>query len=257
MFAREKMKMGNLKNPLKIDGLLSFWNFQGSDREFLRAGGPGEYEIEVMDGDIRRSQEGAFGPNGLLLQDKVWYRVPRKECPLLNRCGDNSELTVVAWIKRYRQERETCEAIAGMWDETRKKRQYCLFLNINITGGRNSVSGHVSSVGGATPGCKYCEDVSVGATPVPYDKWQTVAFTYDCKFAKSYLNGKLDEFGKKNPYPYEGKLFDGGFDGSDFTVGAVNRSGEMGNWFRGILGGLAVYDKALSEKELERISYWA
>jgi len=249
--------MDNFRNPQKVSGLISFWNFQGTDQQFLKAQGYGEYMLEPMNGDIKRSKEGVFGPSGLLLEDKGWYRLPRKRCPLLNRCGYSSELTVIAWIKRYQQKIETCEAIAGMWDETREKRQYCLFLNINITGGsKNSVSGHVSSIGGPTQGRKYCEDVSVGATPVPYDKWQTVAFTYDCRFAKSYLNGKLDEFDKKNPYLYEGKLFDDQLlDGSDFTVGAVNRSGEMGNWFRGILGGLAVYDRALSEKEINMISY--
>ena len=53
-----------------------------------------------------------------------------------------------------------------------------------------------------------------------------------------------------NPYAYPGGLFDGGLDGADFTVAAVHRSNTMGNWFTGVLGGLAVYDRALSDDEM-------
>ena len=49
-------------------------------------------------------------------------------------------------------------------------------------------------------------------------------------------------------------LFDGGYLGSDFTVGAVNRSGEMGNFFVGQIGGLAVYDRALTKEEMRYLS---
>jgi hypothetical protein len=48
-------------------------------------------------------------------------------------------------------------------------------------------------------------------------------------------------------------LFDGGEDGSDFTVGAVHRLGEMGNNFVGQIGGIAVFDRALSDDEFQTI----
>ena len=139
-------------------------------------------------------------------------------------------------------------------NETAKCRQYCLFLNIRITGGRESVSGHVSTIGAPTPGCRFCEDVSVGQTPVPWDAWCTVAFSYDCMHARSYLNGALDEFGDKNPYHYPGKLYGSRASGADFTVGAVDRSGVMGNWYRGLLGGLAVYGRALTGDEIASLT---
>ena len=53
-----------------------------------------------------------------------------------------------------------------------------------------------------------------------------------------------------NPYEYPGGLLDGGENGSDFTVGAVHRSGEMGNWYVGLIGGLAVFNRALSDEEM-------
>lgn len=91
---------------------------------------------------------------------------------------------------------------------------------------------------------------AIGATPVPYQEWTYVAFTYDGNFAKVYIDGKLDARLALNPFPYFHGLFDGGENGSDFTVGAVHRSGEMGNFFAGSLGGLAVFQDALSEEEL-------
>lgn len=68
-------------------------------------------------------------------------------------------MTVVAWIKRDVKQYSQCEAVAGMWDETRKKRQYCLFLDLRIWGSSQQAGGHVSGTGGATEGYKYCMDV--------------------------------------------------------------------------------------------------
>jgi hypothetical protein len=56
------------------------------------------------------------------------------------------------------------------------------------------------------------------------------------------------------PVFLRGGLFDGGPDGSDFTVGGVSRSGEMGNWFQGQIGGLAVYSRALSASEMHHLA---
>jgi hypothetical protein len=173
----------------------------------------------------------------------------------LDRHGKEAQVTVVAWVKRERKrdQPKECEAIAGVWNETRALRQYCLFLNLQIYDSSDQVCGHVSSVGGPTPGERWCMDASIGQTPVPFGRWQCVGFTYDGRHARSYLNGDLDRRENRNPYAYEGGLFDGGAEGSDFTVGAVNRGGEMGNWFQGQLGGLAVYDRALRGSEMARL----
>ncbi|WP_391572362.1 hypothetical protein [Cohnella sp.] len=48
-------------------------------------------------------------------------------------------------------------------------------------------------------------------------------------------------------------MFDGGPTGADFTVGAVDRSGEMGNFYAGQLGGLAVFNRALNEREIAEL----
>ena len=55
----------------------------------------------------------------------------------------------------------------------------------------------------------------------------------------------------KNPYYFPNGL---GNNGSDFTVGAVLLKSGMGNFFKGQIGGLAVFDRALSAKELRRLA---
>jgi hypothetical protein len=45
-----------------------------------------------------------------------------------------------------------------------------------------------------------------------------------------------------------------GNNGSDFTVGAVLLKRGMGNFFKGQIGGLAVFNRALSPKELKNLA---
>lgn len=245
-------------SPLDLPGLLSYWDFQGAPGDDLVAKGPHPYRLRERNGPIFRATEGVFGPQSIWLSRQTWLEIPHAECPALHRFGDNSAVTVLAWINRYRQINDTPdeppppEAIAGIWNETERQRQYCLFLNIIITGGApDNVSGHVSHTGGPTAGRRYCEDVSAGKTSFPFLKWGMVGFTFDGCFARSYFDGKLDENPGLNPFPYPGELFHAQ---ADFTVGAVNHSGEMGNWYRGLLGGLAVFERALDASEIQALA---
>jgi hypothetical protein len=45
-----------------------------------------------------------------------------------------------------------------------------------------------------------------------------------------------------------------GNNGSDFTVGAVLLKSGMGNFFNGLIGGLAVFNRALNADEIENLS---
>jgi hypothetical protein len=64
-----------------------------------------------------------------------------------------------------------------------------------------------------------------------------------------YPNGLTQS---KNPYFFPDGM---GNHGSDFTVGAVLLKSGMGNFFKGQIGGLAVFDRALSKKELQRFVF--
>ena len=57
----------------------------------------------------------------------------------------------------------------------------------------------------------------------------------------------------KNPYYFPDGIGD---NGSDFTVGAVFVNKRIGNFFKGEIGGLAVYDRALTAEEVKMASWW-
>ncbi len=239
---------------LNAPGLIAFWDMQEDAGEERASRGPIPLRLKEGGGPVERAADGVFGPYSARFGGGTWLSLPRPEASALNAHGPNAEVSVIAWVKREAKKGSNeCEAVAGMWNETLRQRQYCLFLNLGIWDSAQQAAGHVSSIGGPTPGYKYCMDASIGRTPVPLGIWQCVAFTYDGVWVKTYLNGELDARGDRNPYRYEGGLFDGGPDGADFTVGAVYRAGEMGNWYAGALGGLAVFDRALTAEEMRSI----
>lgn len=254
-------------------GLVSFWTFQEPAGAARIATGRAPLALREAGGIVPRAEDGIFGPYSAAFRGDAltqpWLQIARADCPQLNFHGRDAKLSIVAWVKRHfvPTQETACQAVAGMWNE-HGKRQYCLFLNLRIHESAEQVCAHVSHVGGPTPGFKYCMDAAIGATRVPFDRWQCVAITYDGEYARAYLNGVLDHRGDRNPYHYPHGLFDGGSAGADFTVGAVARPQrvemidgkpvEIGtvqaNCFRGLLGGLAVYDRALTDDELKSLA---
>ncbi|GEP43757.1 LamG domain-containing protein [Brevifollis gellanilyticus] len=240
------------------EGLVAFWDFNEEAGQPRLSHGAQPYALKEMKGPIKRSDAGGvFGPYAARIKPGQWFMIDRPDLRDLNIHGKEAKVSVVAWVKRV--EKSFWQAIAGVWDETRGKRQYCLFLNAP-TGTRademkryplaNRIHGHVSSVGGGTPGQKVCITYSSSATEIPLGEWHCLAMTYDGRESRVYLDGKLDSLEQYNPFPYTEGLFDGGAEGSPFTVGAVHRSGTWGNFFGGVIGGLAVYKRALNEAEM-------
>lgn len=241
--------------PQVFPGLVSFWNFNQSGETFTACEGE-RYTLQSQSGqlEILKDTAAPLGGQALRIQKGQWLNIARKDCPKLDIHGPDGQLTVVAWIKRHREEQQGCEFIAGQWNETGGGRQYGLFLNISVWEQEQQVCGHLSNVGGPTPGYKYCIDGPVGRTEVGFDEWSVVAMSYDGSNGYAWLNGQLDARPALNPYSMAGGLFDGGPNGSDFTVGGVDRHGEIGNFFCGAIAGLAVYDRALSPAEIYALS---
>ncbi|MDO5980263.1 LamG-like jellyroll fold domain-containing protein [Flavivirga spongiicola] len=230
-----------------MDHIVTYWDF-GKENPFVSKGAV-NYTLQKANDSVSITE--MRGIKCLNLEEGGYLYIPREACPALNFHSENSSFTIVAKVNRLKKSYEQCEAIAGMWNETQKKRQYYLFLNLLQKESGDQVCGHVSDVGGPTPGHRWARDASIGKTPIAYGDWVTIAFTFDGAYAKSYLNGKLDSREGLNPYEFKRPLFDGGEAGSDFTVGAVDRLGEMGNYFVGGISYLAVFNKALSEAELK------
>jgi hypothetical protein len=234
----------------QIGDLICFWDFSEESGKVRVSKSGQPYRLAEGSQPIVQSNEGLFSDYSAEIKEGQWFYTPWNLCPALNIHGKDAEVTVVAWIKRDRKSYNQCEAIAGVWNETERKRQYCLFLNLGIWDSSQQVGGHISGTGGPTEDYKYCMDAAIGKTVVPYDCWQCVAFTYDGKEIKSYLNGLFDKRENRNPYPYDLGIYGGNEKGGDFTVGAVHRSNEMGNFFVGKISGLAVYNRALNDNEL-------
>jgi len=236
--------------PQDATGLISFWNFNQSGTSFVADQGE-PYCLQSQSGRLDIIEDSScYGGAALVIQEGQWLSIPRNECPLLDIHGKEGHLTLVAWIKRSKTSNPHCEFIAGQWNETNKGRQYGLFFNISVWGARDRLFGHLSNVGGPTPGYKYCMDGPMGGTEIAYDQWNVAGMSYDGQAGHAWLNGRLDAGDGLNPYQLAGGLHDGGKDGSDFTVGAVNRSGQTGNFFRGQIAALAVYARALTPAEM-------
>lgn len=246
---------------LALDGLVAFWDFHEPAGQPRLSRGPHALALQERQGPIVRMDAGVFGPHAARIKRGQWFMLERKDAGPLDLHGRDAQVSVVAWV--LREDPAVWQAIAGVWDETRKKRQYCLFLNAP-RGTRsdemkryplaNRIHGHVSAVGGPTPGEEFCITYSSGATEIPLGRWVCLAMTYDGRASRVYVNGRLDALEHFNPFPYSDGLFDGGADGADFTVGAVHRSGIWGNFFGGQIGGLAIFRRALGESELRALA---
>lgn len=167
-------------------------------------------------------------------------------------------------------------------------RQYALLLDMPAYGGARNVTPHISSEGGVTQradGSKFpwCVDYAVNVSEVETGKWISVGFTYDGGYIKAYYNGafeprKLNPKADKREDPYFTTEVPGGADRgmnpyyhgrgifrydpnkkydppkiapADFTVGARYAVGSFTKEaMQGDIGGLAVFNRALSDDEM-------
>jgi hypothetical protein len=170
-------------------------------------------------------------------------------------------------------------------------RQYAMLLNMPTYGGPRQLTPHISSEGGVTrradgTAFPWCCDYAATRSQVPEGEWVTLGFTYDGRYIRAYFNGVLEEreldpvkdkrtdryFTQEgpnggprgmNPYYHGRGIFrydpqqhaqskpDGP---ADFTVGARYAVGSMlGEALKGRLGGLAVFNRALTDDEMQRL----
>ncbi|MEM9753751.1 MAG: hypothetical protein AAF916_10245 [Planctomycetota bacterium] len=169
-------------------------------------------------------------------------------------------------------------------------RQYSLLMNIGPNVGRGKVTPHISSEGGVTrredgSGLPWNLDYAASAQTIEVDRWMSVGFTYDGEILKAFYNGVFeenpgnpdnpsldgrndpyffeapgDEYRGLNPYYHGRGIFEydpaihsdskpqGGADftiGSRFAVGSALKESMVGQ-----IGGLAVFDRALTQSEM-------
>lgn len=251
------------------DGFVALWKFDEQPGQTRKAIGKGPFPLKEGNGEIARISDGPVSGYSIKLDGSTFLSLPNDETGELNIYGADKGITVMAWVKWTG---EQTGFVGGMWNEYLDggKRQYGLFVSLPHYNGRDQVCGHISKTGKPTPPFPYSIDYSASEQSVPINEWCFVAFTYDGQNIKSFLNGEFrprepelidhtkgfDRYPdglvqSKNPYYFPDGMGD---NGSDFTVGAVLLKRGMGNLFKGQIGGLAIFDRALSEHEIKKLS---
>lgn len=243
--------------------LIAFWDFTelpGQPRKSRNFKNEISYSLIEGNGPIEKLNEGPIASSAIKIVDKNWLYIPRDSIGELNIYGKKAQVSVVAWIKKDSE--KSWQAIAGVWDETHNKRQYYLFSNAHAKThqdemvrypAKNLIHGHISASGGKSPGEKAWISYASSNDPIEVGVWTMVAMTYDGKKIKLYINGILSKNEKTNPFIYKDGIFDGNPNGADFTVGANHVQGKMTNQFIGAISGLAIFNRALTSKDIRAI----
>lgn len=264
------LSSGGIKTSLEkriagTKGLIAYWSFAEDDGSFISKGKE-KILLQPVGKKLQMAGEGPLSGKSIQLDGNGYLYIPYAETGLLN--VKNNAVTVVAWV---RWSGEQTGFVAGMWNEYEEggKRQYGLFASLPYYNGANQVCGHISQTGKPTPPFPYSIDYSASKQEIPVDTWCCIAFTYDGKYIRSYLDGISEKrepelilhtkgfdgypqglTQSKNPYFFPDGIGD---NGSDFTIGAVLLKSGMGNFFKGQIGGIAVFDRALTSRELKKL----
>ncbi|MEB2779282.1 LamG-like jellyroll fold domain-containing protein [Algoriphagus sp. C2-6-M1] len=251
------------------EGMVAFWKFEESAGEPRLAQGKGKFSLVEFPTEVKRMAEGPISGYSSYFDGTNFLSLPSDQTAELNIHGKNQGVTVVAWVK---WSGEQTGFVGGMWNEYQEggKRQYGLFVSLGYYNGADQVCGHVSQSGKATPPFPYSIDYSASKQLVAKNEWSSIAFTYDGEYIKSFVNGDFESrkeelinhtqgfegypeglVQSKNPYYFPDGLGD---NGSDFTVGAVLLAKGMGNFFKGQIGGLVVFDRALTDSEVKKLA---
>jgi hypothetical protein len=267
LFAQKSINVDKIK---AMKGFVALWDFKEPEGQDRRAVGKGDFPLKETNGTLQRLNDGPLSGYSAVFDGSSFLSLPNTQTGELNIYGLNQGVTVVAWLKWTG---EQTGFVGGMWNEYQDggKRQYGLFVSLPHYNGKNQVCGHISHTGKPTPPFPYSSDYSASKQQVPANEWVCVAFTYDGENIKSYFNGVFEKrepelinntkgfegypdglIQSKNPYYFPHGM---GNNGSDFTVGAVLLKRGMGNFFKGQIGGLAVFDRALTEKQMKVFSF--
>ncbi|QDT65826.1 LamG domain-containing protein [Calycomorphotria hydatis] len=287
--------VGDADVVLKTPDLVAFWTFGEAAGEQRRSiANDEEYALREVSGPIAREATGPYSGYSAKFNGKQYLSLPYAETGDLNICGPEAEVTMFAVVNIHNLRKS--RTIAGMWSEGKGAnddtgtRQYSLLMNMPTYGGRNQLVPHISSEGGVTrradgSAFPWCADYAASVSEVPTDEWCTLAFTYDSKYIRSYINGVMEprdlnpkkdrrndsyfttegpDGGDRgmNPYYHGRGIFcydpvkhkDSKISPADFTVAARYAVGShTGEASIGLFGGLAVFNRALTDSELMKL----
>jgi len=280
----------------KTPGLVAFWTFGEAAGTPRRSSGAKQaFPLQEVGGAIERVKGGPYSGYSARLDGKHYFKIPYAQTGELNIAGPKAQVSMFAVVRIINLNQS--RTIAGMWSEGKGRhddsgsRQYALLMNMPTYGGPKQLTPHISSEGGVTrradgSAFPWCADYAASVSKVPEEQWCTLAFTYDGKYIRAYINGVMEKRrldAKKdrrtdryftsegpdggdrgmNPYYHGRGIFQydaskhakskpGG--GSDFTVGARYAVGSFTREATiGKFGGLAVFNRALSDSEINSL----
>lgn len=256
-FSEAKAQMEELDPSIEVN-LIALWDFDSPVHEGWKSINSSSHFLSFGDLPVDQVFDSELNRRVAVFKERGWLKVPRENLGELNIYGKNPELTVMALVKK--ESEKNWQAIAGVWDESRSKRQYYMFLNASSKTHQDEMKrypsqgrlhGHISAVGGKTPGEVAWISYGSSKDSIPEKIWVWISMTYDGKEIKVYVNGKLEKDPLTNPFKYAEGIYDGGTDGADFTVGANSVANKMTNQFIGKMAFLAVFKKNLTSKEIQ------
>lgn len=258
---------------------LAFWKFQEPSGQPKFTDPRSSFNYSLADGDphfpVLRSDRGLFGPfsasfpvNSSSPSQRLF--AARSDVPALTTAiaGPTAVVSLVAWVSVNAIHEGM---VAGVWDENYAARQYAAFIDLGVCASNAPVyhggmAAHVSNCGGPTPGFRFCETAACDPEPLASGAWHCIANVYDGASISAYVNGTLNPNGVSNPFPYPGGIYSpeaAGRIGAEFGVGAnfinttVGGPRLLSNRFSGLLGGLAVFDSALTAANVAEVCQWA
>lgn len=155
-------------------------------------------------------------------------------------------MTAAAWINREQEPAGEGQIILGKFLDPTNKRSFFFWITPVRADLGSEVQGGVAlcvtdkGVWG-TNGNELAQVTS--ETVVPIEKWVHVAGTYNGSELKIYINGKLDGSMEwtKGIYQGDARVQIGKYEGADFF------------WFSGIIDEALLWDRALSEQEINQV----
>ena len=276
-----------LASALPLPPPLALWDLQEpTGHARVSRGSAGAYAL--IDGNTSRPIEtvavpgggpfGAFAASFLPLgaNNSARLYAPRATVPRLTDGigGPAAKVTLLAWVSLPAGGASE-GLVAGVWDEfgveggATGARQYAIFMNLGKCAAANGsvynggLAGHMSNVGGPTPGQRFCATAACDPRRLAgAPAWHCLATTYDDETIRVYVNGTFAANAARNPFPMAGGIWspagEPGRVGAEFGVGANRVNETVGgpftwaNHFSGLLGGVAVWDTALAEADVAR-----
>jgi hypothetical protein len=251
------------------------------------------HTLKEVGGPIERVGGGPFSGFSAKLNGKQYWEIKHQDLGDLNIAGSEAQVSMFAVVRiadvvRSRTIAGIWTEGRGYGDDS-GTRQYALLMHMPAYGGNRRVVPHISSEGGVTrrndgTALPWNADYAAPVSEIPEGVWCTMGFTYDGKYIRAYQNGvfeprELDAKADKRTDRYFTKEGEGGgdrgmnpffhgrgifkYDASKhtkkmppapFTVGARHAEGSMlVDAFRGEFGGLAVFNRALTDEEMKAL----